>query len=226
MTERIIEINHVWKIYQIGEVKVEALRGLNMNIKKGEFVAVMGPSGSGKSTAVNMLGCLDIPSKGEVLLKGKNIARMSESQLAQVRGRTIGFVFQTFNLIPTLTAKENVMLPMIFQGTSQKARDARGIRLLGLVGLSDRMHHKPTELSGGQQQRVAIARSLANDPELILADEPTGNLDSKSSKAIMDLLKTLHKKEKKTIVMVTHDKQTTKYADRIITLKDGAVARS
>lgn len=223
--EALIRLEDVWKIYEMGDIKVEALRGLNIEIKRGEFVAVMGPSGSGKSTAVNMIGCLDLPSKGKVFLEHKNIAHMTESNLAQMRGKTIGFIFQTFNLIPTLSAKENVMLPMIFQGKSKTKREHYATKLLTMVGLGNRVGHKPTELSGGQQQRVAIARSLANNPEVILADEPTGNLDSKSSTMIMELLHALHKKQKKTIVMVTHDRQTTKYANRVITLKDGKAVR-
>ncbi len=221
--ETLIQLNDVWKIYEIGNVKVEALRGLNIEVKQGEFVAIMGPSGSGKSTAVNMVGCLDIPTQGEVLLKGRNIARMSESSLAQIRGKTIGFVFQTFNLIGTLSAKENVALPMIFQNVPPKKREQQAMRLLQGVELGDRTEHRPSELSGGQQQRVAIARALANEPEVILADEPTGNLDSKASIMIMELLKALHEKEKKTLVVVTHDKQVAKYAERVILLKDGKV---
>lgn len=221
--ETLIKLNDVWKTYEIGNVKVEALRGLDIEVKQGEFVAIMGPSGSGKSTAVNMVGCLDIPTRGEVLLKGRNIARMSESHLAQIRGKTIGFIFQTFNLIGTLSAKENIMLPMIFQNVRYPQREQQARRLLNLVELGDRMEHRPSELSGGQQQRVAIARALANGPEVILADEPTGNLDSKASMMIMDLLKALHEKEKKTLVVVTHDKQVAKYAERVIMLKDGRV---
>jgi len=221
--ETLIQLKGVWKVYEIGNVKVEALRGLDIEVRQGEFVAIMGPSGSGKSTAVNMVGCLDIPTQGEVLLKGRNIARMSESHLAQIRGKTIGFVFQTFNLIGTLSAKENVMLPMVFQNVPYPKREQQAIHLLNLVGLGERMEHRPSELSGGQQQRVAIARALANEPEVILADEPTGNLDSKASMMIMDLLKTLHEKKKKTLVVVTHDKQVAKYAERVILLKDGKV---
>ncbi len=219
----IIRIENVWKTYQMGEVEVHALRGMNFEVKKGEFVAIMGPSGSGKSTAVNMIGCLDIPTKGEIYLEHRNIAHLSESELAQIRGQKIGFIFQQFNLIPTLTAKENVMLPMIFQGISYAKRIQRAEKLLKMVDLGDRMDHRPTELSGGQQQRVAIARSLANNPEVVLADEPTGNLDTKTSKLVIDFLFTLHKKEKKTIVMVTHDKDLAKFAERIELLIDGII---
>jgi putative ABC transport system ATP-binding protein len=219
----IIRIENVWKTYKMGDIEVHALRGMNFEVKKGEFVAIMGPSGSGKSTAVNMVGALDIPTKGEIFLEHDNIAHLSESELAQIRGRKIGFIFQQFNLIPTLTAKENVMLPMIFQGTPFTERKQRAEKLLEMVELGDRMDHKPTELSGGQQQRVAIARSLANDPEVIIADEPTGNLDSKTSKLVVDFLSTLHDKEKKTIIMVTHDEDVAKYAQRIERLKDGII---
>jgi putative ABC transport system ATP-binding protein len=219
----IIRIENVWKTYIMGEVEVHALRGMNFEVKKGEFVAIMGPSGSGKSTAVNMVGALDIPTKGEIYLEHQNIAHLSESELAQIRGKKIGFIFQTFNLIPTLTAKENVTLPMIFQGIPYNERIQRAEKLLNMVELGDRMDHKPTELSGGQQQRVAIARSLANNPEVIIADEPTGNLDSKTSKLVIDFLCRMHKKEKKTIVMVTHDKEMAKYAERTEHLKDGII---
>jgi len=225
MTDSIIKLDNVWKTYKMGEVEVNALRGLTLDIKRGEFVSIMGPSGSGKSTAVNMVGCLDIPTKGDVYLEGKNIAHLGESSLAQIRGRKIGFIFQTFNLIPTLTAKENIILPMIFQGIPADKREKRAEKLLRLVQLEGRMNHKPTELSGGEQQRVAIARSLANDPNVILADEPTGNLDSKTGRIVMDFLKDLNKKEGKTIVMVTHDAELAKHADRIAYLKDGVIIK-
>ncbi len=219
----IIRIEDVWKTYTMGETKVHALRGMNFQVKEGEFVAIMGPSGSGKSTAVNMIGCLDVPTKGEIYLEGKNIAHLEESELAQIRGKIIGFIFQQFNLIPTLTAKENVMLPMIFQGVPKQKRIKRAEKLLREVGLKERMDHRPTELSGGQQQRVAIARSLANNPDVILADEPTGNLDSKTGKIVMEYLDMLHKKEKKTIIMVTHDKNLSRFAERKERLKDGKI---
>ncbi|MBS3128862.1 ABC transporter ATP-binding protein [Candidatus Woesearchaeota archaeon] len=216
-----IELKDVWKIYHMGEVEVKALQGLTMHIKKGEFVAIMGPSGSGKSTCVNMVGCLDIPSKGSVYLDGQDISTLEESSLAQIRGRKIGFIFQTFNLIGTLNALENVSLPMIFQGTPLEQRQKKAKELLMLVELQDRMYHKPAELSGGQRQRVAIARALANDPEVILADEPTGNLDSVTGEKVMSFLKKLHKEKKKTIILVTHDQKLATYADRIMYLKDG-----
>ncbi len=210
----------------MGNVKVNALRGINFHVKRGEFVAIQGPSGSGKSTAVNMVGCLDIPTKGEIFLDQENIAHLSESDLAQIRGREIGFIFQTFNLIPTLSAIENVMLPMVFQETVKEKRLERANYLLGLMELGDRKNHKPTELSGGQQQRVAIARALANDPAVILADEPTGNLDSKTGRTVMNFLNKLHKEENKTIIMVTHDDKLAKEADRVAFLKDGHIIKT
>ena len=219
--EPVIRLKDVWKIYRMGDVEVPALRGLSLVIYPNEFVAIMGPSGSGKSTLMNMVGCLDVPTKGEVYLEGRDISRLHESDLAQIRGKIIGFVFQTFNLMPGLTALENVMLPMTFQGVDRGIREKRAREILNTVGLGGRVHHKPTELSGGQQQRVAIARSLANDPDVILADEPTGNLDSKSGTEIMDMLTRLHRQENKTIVMVTHDAELSKYADRIINIRDG-----
>jgi len=201
------------------------LKGVSLDIFPGEFVSIIGPSGSGKSTLMNMVGVLDIPTKGKVLLKGKDIAQYSESGLAQLRGKSIGFIFQQFNLISTLTALENVIFPTIFQGVPEKERTRRAKKLLEIVGLSDRMHHKPNELSGGQQQRVAIARALINNPEIILADEPTGNLDSISGKQVMDLLSRLHREEKKTIVLVTHDIELVKYSSRKVYIKDGIIQK-
>ncbi|MBS3114552.1 ABC transporter ATP-binding protein [Candidatus Woesearchaeota archaeon] len=221
-----IKLENVWKTYKMGDVEVNALQGLNLNINEGEFVAIMGPSGSGKSTAVNMIGCLDVPTKGKITLEQHDISKLSESELAQIRGRKIGFIFQQFNLIPTMTALENVMLPMIFQGLNEEKRTERAIKLLELVELGDRINHKPTELSGGQQQRVAIARALANNPEVVIADEPTGNLDSKTGTNVLDFLQKLHKKENKTIVMVTHDANLSRVAERIEFLKDGIIVKS
>jgi putative ABC transport system ATP-binding protein len=218
----LIRLENVWKIYQMGEVKVEALRGLSFEVKQGEFVAVQGPSGSGKSTAMNMIGALDYPTRGKVFLDGRDISQLSESQLAVVRGRKIGFIFQQFNLIGTLTALENVMLPMLFQGIPEDKRARRAAALLNRVELGDRFHHKPSELSGGQQQRVAIARSLSNDPEVILADEPTGNLDSKTGSLIMEFLSTLHS-ERKTVIMITHDEHLSRKAGRVEFIKDGVI---
>jgi putative ABC transport system ATP-binding protein len=224
MTERkpIIELKDVWKIYQIGEVKVEALRGLNLKIYPGEFVAIQGPSGSGKSTAMNMVGCLDIPSKGHVYLDGQDISRLKESDLAQIRGKKIGFIFQKFNLINTLSAAENVMLPLTFLDVPESKRIEIADKMLRMVELDNRTEHKPNELSGGQQQRVAIARALAVNPDIILADEPTGNLDSKSGATVMGFLDKLHK-QGKTIVMVTHDDDLAQYAERIAVLRDGEI---
>jgi len=224
--EIILDLKDVWKVYKMGDVEVTALSGLDLSVKRGEFVSIMGPSGSGKSTAMNMIGCLDVPSKGQILLECKDISSMSESDLAQIRGRKIGFIFQQFNLISTLTAIENITLPMIFQNIPREQRFEKAKKLLEMVDLGDRMHHKPNELSGGQQQRVAIARSLANDPEVILADEPTGNLDSKTGSTVMDFLRKLHKDEGKTIIMVTHDEDIAKNADRIEYLKDGKIIKT
>src|SRR3989344_6739159 len=218
----IIRLENVEKEYFIGTNVVRALAGASLKVKKGDFIAIVGPSGSGKSTMMNMIGALDVPSKGEIYLEDKNIAVMTESELAQIRGRKIGFVFQNFNLIPTLTAKENVSLPMIFQGVNKVDREDRADDLLRKVGLGDRMDHLPGELSGGQKQRVAIARALANNPELILADEPTGNLDSKTGEDILDLLRELNKKGI-TLIMVTHENEIGRLADRIIRLTDGSI---
>ncbi|MBU0536252.1 MAG: ABC transporter ATP-binding protein [Nanoarchaeota archaeon] len=221
-----IELEEVWKIYTMGDVEVPALRGIHLHIHEGEFVAIMGPSGSGKSTAMNMVGCLDIPTRGVINLDSKDIAHMTESELAQIRGQKIGFIFQQFNLIPTLTALENIMLPMVFQNIPREDRKKRAEDLLRMVDLGDRMHHKPTEMSGGQQQRVAIARSLANDPDVILADEPTGNLDSKTGTNVMEFLCRLNQEKGKTIVMVTHDEHIAEFAERIEVLKDGVIIQS
>ncbi len=225
MKERksIIKLKDVWKTYTMGETKVHALRGLNLEVYQGEFLAIQGPSGSGKSTSMNLIGCLDVPTKGVIYLDGQDIAQLSESDLAQIRGRKIGFVFQKFNLIETLTAFENVTLPMTFQGIPADERKLRAEKILAQFGLGDRMHHKPAELSGGQQQRVAISRSLAIDPPVILADEPTGNLDSKTGKEVMDFLREMNDKYKKTIILVTHDDNLAKHADRILFLKDGQI---
>lgn len=220
MKESVIRLEEVWKIYPMGETKVNAVAGMNIDIKKGEFVAVVGPSGSGKSTTMNLIGCLDIPSKGKVFLEHHDISKLSESNLAQIRGRKIGFVFQTFNLIPTLSALDNVMLPMTFQNIPKEKRLKVAKGLLTKVKLGHRINHYIGELSGGERQRVAIARALSNDPEVILADEPTGNLDSKTGNEIMEMLKSLNK-EGKTIVMVTHDDELTHYARRVIHIKDG-----
>ena len=222
--EPIIRLENVWKIYRMGDVEVPALRGANLNIYPGEFVSIMGPSGSGKSTLMNLVGCLDVPSKGRISLEGQDISKLEESDLAQIRGRTIGFVFQTFNLMPGLTALENVGLPMIFQDIPVGEREKRSRELLESVGLGDRINHKPSELSGGQQQRVAIARSLANNPDVILADEPTGNLDSKTGREVMEMLSELYQQgNPSTMIIVTHDESLTKYTGRTVHLKDGRI---
>jgi putative ABC transport system ATP-binding protein len=226
MAKPIIKVENVWKTYDLGENQVHALRGLNVEIKEGEFVAIMGPSGSGKSTAMNMIGCLDTPSKGRIFLDGEDISTLEESELAQIRGKKIGFIFQKFNLINTLTAKENIMLPLMFQGVDFETRKNRAEELLEMVDLGERMNHKPNELSGGQQQRVAIARALAVEPDVILADEPTGNLDTKTGGNVMDFLKKLHKEKKTTIVLVTHDEEVGENADRLEFLKDGIIINS
>ena len=225
LSQPVISLKNVWKIYDMGETKVNALQGVSLDIKEGEFVAVIGPSGSGKSTMMHIVGCLDVPSKGTVSLRGKNIATLAESSLAQTRGKSIGFIFQQFNLLPMLTAAENVALPMVFQGIDRQQQLAKAKQLLTRLGLGDRMHHRPTELSGGQRQRVAIARSLANDPKVILADEPTGNLDSKTGKEVMNILADLHEKEGKTIILVTHDIDLVKHAERTVHLKDGQIEK-
>jgi putative ABC transport system ATP-binding protein len=223
MSQSIIKLKNVWKVYQMGSVQVPALKGLNLEVKKGEFLAVQGPSGSGKSTTMNMIGALDYPTKGHIYLEGEDISELTESELAQLRGRKVGFVFQQFNLIPTLTAAENVSLPMMFQGISADKRRKKGVELLGLMNLENRAEHKPAELSGGEQQRVAIARALANNPDVVLADEPTGNLDSKTGEVIINLFRNLNKEQKKTIVMITHDEKLAKKAERIAYLKDGVI---
>src|SRR3989344_980415 len=223
--EKIIELKDVWKIYKMDEVDFPALQGANLEVQKGEFLAIVGPSGSGKSTMLNAVGALDVPSKGEIFLDGKNIAHLYESDLAQIRGKKIGFIFQSFHLIPSLSALENVMLPMTFQGFSREERLKRGKELLAAVVLGDKLNNLPSQLSGGEMQRVAIARALANNPEVILADEPTGNLDSKTGIEILGLLKKLNKEERKTLIIVTHDEKISKEADRIAYLEDGKVVR-
>lgn len=225
MEKPIIQLENVSKIYQMGDVQVSALKGIDLEVRKGEFLAIAGASGSGKSTMMNLIGCLDLPSKGNIFLDGNNIAKFRESRLAQVRGQKIGFVFQQFNLIPTLTALENVMLPMEFQDEDTATAKEKAMELLKLVGLEDRVKHLPSQLSGGQQQRVAISRALSVDPEIILADEPTGNLDSKTGGFIMNFLSEIHKKNNKTIIIVTHDLHLVKHAERVVHLKDGHVEK-
>ena len=221
----IIQLSEIFKHYKMGDNVVKAVDGISLDIHEGDFVSIMGPSGSGKSTAMNLVGSLDTPTKGNIHLDNKNIADMTESDLAQLRGKKIGFIFQQFNLIPNLTARENIVLPMVFQGYTEDERRKKGDELLSLVGLKDRGGHYPNQLSGGQQQRVAIARSLANDPEVILADEPTGNLDTKTGNMVMDFLEKLNK-EGKTIIMVTHEPDLAKkYSNVIYWLVDGKIAK-
>ncbi len=222
---KLIEIKDLTKVYGVGNVAVHALRGVNATVEQGEFVAIMGASGSGKSTLMNILGCLDRPTSGSYVLDGEDVSRLSKNQLASVRNRKVGFVFQSYNLLPRLTAVKNVMLPMLYNGHSRisdKERYERALATLESVGLGDRAHHKPNELSGGQQQRVAIARALINQPSIILADEPTGNLDTHSSMEIMDLMHQLHA-QGVTIVIVTHEVDIASRAGRVIYLQDGQV---
>ncbi len=220
----LIQLENVAKIYEIGAVQVTALDGVSLNIKKNEYVAIMGPSGSGKSTLMNILGCLDTTSKGSYILNGSNVSEMDDNQLAEIRNREIGFVFQTFNLLPRANALHNVELPLIYNGTPASQRKRLAREALEKVGLADRMNHKPNELSGGQRQRVAIARALVNNPSIILADEPTGNLDSKTGEEIMEIFEKLHDSGN-TIILVTHEEYIAEHSDRIVRLRDGLVER-
>jgi len=218
----IIRAENVWKVYGKGDAAAYALKGVNVDIYPGEFVAIMGPSGSGKSTLMHILGLLDTPTKGHVYVHGKDVSKLSEDERAVIRRKTIGFVFQQYNLSPSLTAIENVELPMLFAGVPAKQRRERAKKLLEMVDLGNRLYHYPNQLSGGQQQRVAIARALANDPEIILADEPTGNLDTERGKKVMEIFHRLNK-QGKTIVLVTHDPEIAKHAKRIILIRDGEI---
>ncbi len=219
---KIIETTDISKRYIMGSEVIDALKSITISVNKGEYVAFMGPSGSGKSTLMNIIGCLDTPTKGRYVLNGKDVSDMTESELAEVRNKEIGFVFQTFNLLPRMSSLENVALPLIYSGLNKADRTEKAQQALSNVGLADRGKHKPNELSGGQRQRVAVARALVNDPSILLADEPTGNLDSKTSYEIMDLFDQLHRKGN-TIVMVTHEEDIAQYAHRIIRLRDGLV---
>ncbi|MBT3720366.1 ABC transporter ATP-binding protein [archaeon] len=225
MKESLVVLKNVSKIYQMGEVEVPALKNVSIEVKKGDFVALIGASGSGKSTAMNLIGCLDLPTQGTILLKNQDITKLSESNLSALRGKTIGFIFQQYNLIQTMSAFENVILPLELQEVPDDEAKKRAKKVLDIVGLTDKSHHLPTQLSGGQQQRVSIARALVGDPEIILADEPTGALDSVTGTKVLDLLHKLWKEEGKTIIMVTHDLHLANYAHTKIELKDGEVLR-
>jgi putative ABC transport system ATP-binding protein len=216
-----IALEAVTKTYRIGKVEVNALRGVDLHIAAGEFVAIMGASGSGKSTLMNILGCLDVPTSGRYLLDGTDVAKLDDDRLAKIRNQKIGFVFQSFNLIPRTTALHNVEMPLIYAGA--RGRTSRAREALGSVGLADRIHHQPTELSGGQQQRAAIARALVTNPAILLADEPTGNLDSTSSVEIMRLLANLNAEQGRTIILITHERDIAKFAGRVVELKDGLI---
>jgi putative ABC transport system ATP-binding protein len=219
----IIVTDNLWKTYEMGDQQVNALRGVNLRIRQNEYVAIMGPSGSGKSTLMNLIGCLDSPSQGKYWLNGHDVSQLNDDQLARIRNKEIGFVFQTFNLLPRATSLHNVELPLIYNGTPATERIARAKAVLESVNLGTRMLHKPNELSGGQRQRVAIARALVNNPSIILADEPTGNLDSKTGDEIMALFDELHAKGN-TIILVTHEPDIAEYAHRIVTIRDGIIA--
>jgi len=222
MANEVIELHHLQKDYFLGKMTIPVLKGLDMSIFKNEYVALMGPSGSGKSTLMNILGCLDVPTSGDYILNGSNVSKMTDDQLADIRNKEIGFVFQTFNLLPRLSALENVALPLIYAGMSKKDRTKRAEEVLTAVRLGDRMDHKPNELSGGQRQRVAIARALVNNPAIILADEPTGNLDTKTSYEIMEIFEEINARGN-TVILVTHEEDIAKYAKRIIRLRDGKI---
>ncbi len=218
----VIEIKNLVKNFRLGSQTIHVLKSLSININKNEFVALMGPSGSGKSTLMNIIGCLDTPTSGQYILNNKDVSKLSDNELAEIRNKEIGFIFQTFNLLPRSSALENVALPLVYAGFSKKEREEKATFVLEQVGLADRMKHKPNELSGGQRQRVAVARALVNNPSIILADEPTGNLDTKTSYEIMGLFDTIHKNGN-TIVLVTHEEDIAKHAHRVIRLRDGIV---
>lgn len=222
--KEVIQLSDIRKSYYLGSIELPVLKGIDLNVGKNEYAALMGPSGSGKSTLMNIIGCLDSPTSGSYFLNGEDVSRMDDNALAEVRNREIGFVFQQFNLLPRLTAWENVALPLIYAGVGKKEREERARNMLAQVGLSDRAHHKPNELSGGQSQRVAIARALINKPALILADEPTGNLDTKTSIEIMELFSEIHAGGN-TVVLVTHEEDIANYTHRIIRIRDGVVER-
>lgn len=220
----LIETNNIWKTYDMGAVKVHALRGISIAIEKGDYVAIMGPSGSGKSTLMNLIGCLDSPSQGEYYLNGKLVSGMEDDELAMIRNREIGFVFQTFNLMARASALHNVELPLIYSGKPKNVREKQARHALEIVDLLDRMNHRPSELSGGQRQRVAVARALVNEPALLLADEPTGNLDTKTGSEIMQLFSDLHKNGN-TLIVVTHELDIARCADRVLYIRDGIIEK-
>lgn len=223
MTNTVIDVRDMTKTYKLGTVEVHALRGVSLQIMPGEIVAIMGPSGSGKSTLMNMLGCLDKPTSGEYYLDGKLVSKLGEKGLTQIRRHKIGFVFQSYNLLARTTALANVQLPMVYSGVSGRERKERALHALEMVGLADRIHHQPNELSGGQQQRVAIARAVASEPAIVLADEPTGNLDSKSGEEVMAIFQRLNRDQGITIVLVTHEDDIARHAERVIQMHDGLV---
>ncbi len=218
-----IRFENVWKIYRMGNVEFPALRGITLSIEKGEFVSVVGPSGSGKSTLLHIAGALDRPTKGKVFIDGVDVSTLNDTELSELRNRTIGFVFQAYNLIPRLTAKQNVELPLMLRGVPSNEREMLAIRALDLVGLASKLNNKPTELSGGEQQRVAIARAIVTDPKILLCDEPTGNLDSKSAEGVVNVIKNINRRYRSTVVVVTHNVEIAEAAERIIRLKDGRI---
>ncbi len=222
MARKIIETVDLWKEYSLGDQVIPVLRGINLVVEEGEFLAIMGPSGAGKSTLMHILGCLDVPTRGKYILDGEDVSLMNDTHLSQVRNRKLGFVFQAFYLVPWATALENVMLPFLYADRSPKDARERAVQALTRMGMGDRLKHKPSELSGGQQQRVAIARAIVNDPSLLLADEPTGNLDSASSREVMEIFQEMNG-EGRTIVLITHDREVAAYASRRIMLKDGLI---
>ncbi|MEA3344121.1 MAG: ABC transporter ATP-binding protein [Patescibacteria group bacterium] len=226
MPEPLIKLENIWKIYKLGKLDLAVLKEINLAINPGSFITITGPSGSGKSTLMYMIGCLDVPTKGKVFLDGKDVSKFSENQLAEIRGKKIGFVFQQFNLLSSLSAVENVAIPMVFQGIPEPERKEKAKKLLLSLDLKERLSHRPSELSGGERQRVAIARALVNDPEIIIADEPTGNLDSLAGKMIMEVLADLHRKQGKTIVVVTHDSKIADYSKQIVNIEDGEIIQN